>query len=113
MPQEDWEKISGLVAQIIFEVKGLKKSDFMKEFKEYGIFSEATLNVFDRLIGEDYTKGDIEDILKATEKGIEEIKYVLELNEEGNLPLKPAQIESMKNVIKEEQNIAKRIKSKL
>jgi hypothetical protein len=37
----------------------------------------------------------------------------LELNEEGNLPLKPAQVESMKNVIKEEQNIAKRIKSKL
>jgi hypothetical protein len=113
MPQEDWEKISGLVAQIIFDVKGLKKSDFMNEFKQYGIFSEATLNVFDRLIGDDYNKADIEDILKATEKGIEEIKYVLELNEEGNLPLKPAQVESMKNVIKEEQNIAKRIKSKL
>jgi len=113
MPQEDWEKISGLVAQIIFEVKGLKKSDFMNEFKQYGIFSEATLNVFDRLIGDDYNKADIEDILKATEKGIEEIKYVLELNAEGNLPLKPAQVESMKNVVKEEQNIAKRIKSKL
>jgi len=113
MPQEDWEKISGLVAQIIFEVKDLKKSDFMNEFKQYGIFSEATLNVFDRLIGDDYAKADIEDILKATEKGIEEIKYVLELNSEGSLPLKPAQVESMKNVVKEEQNIAKRIKSKL
>ena len=113
MPQEDWEKISGLVAQIIYDVKGLKKSDFMSEFKQYGIFSEATLNVFNRLIGDDYTKADIEDILKATEKGIEEIKYVLDLNAEGNLPLKPTQVESMKNVVKEEQNIAKRIKSKL
>jgi len=37
----------------------------------------------------------------------------LELNAEGSLPLKSAQIESMKNVIKEEENIAKRIKSKL
>ena len=101
MPQEDWEKVSGLVAQIIFEVKGLKKSDFMNEFKQYGIFSEATLNVFNRLIGDDHTKADIEDILRATEKGIEEIKYVLELNAEGNLPLKPAQVQSMKNVIKE------------
>ena len=113
MPQEDWEKVSGLVAQIIFEVKGLKKSDFMNEFKQYGIFSEATLNVFNRLIGDDHTKADIEDILRATEKGIEEIKYVLELNAEGNLPLKPAQVQSMKNVIKEEKDIAKRIKSKL
>jgi ferritin-like metal-binding protein YciE len=85
----------------------------MNEFKQYGIFSEATLNVFNRLIGDDYTKADIEDILKATEKGIEEIKYVLELNADGSLPLKSAQIESMKNVIKEEENIAKRIKSKL
>ena len=113
MPVEDWEKISGLVAQIIFDVKGLKKSDFMKEFTEYGIFSEASLNVFDRLIGKDYNKEDIEKILAATQKGIEEIKYVLELNEEGALPLKPAQVESMKSVIKNEEDVLKRIKSKI
>jgi hypothetical protein len=113
MPQDDWEKISGLVSQIIFDVKGLKKSDFMKEFTEYGIFSEASLNVFNRLIGDDYTKEDIEKILAATEKGIEEIKYILELHKEGALSFKPEKVESMKNVVKSEETILQKIKSKL
>ena len=113
MPAEDWEKISGLVAQIIFDVKGLKKKDFMEEFKKYGIFSEATLNVFDRLIGNDYTKADIEEIMAATERGIEEIKYVLDLNAEGSLPLKPTQVENMKAVVKNEKEVLNRIKSKI
>ena len=113
MPAEDWEKISGLVAQIIFDVKGLSKKDFMEEFKRFGIYSEATLNVFDKLIGNDYTKGDIEEILAATEKGMEEIRYVLELNAEGNLPIKPIQLENMKNVAKNEREVLDRIKSKL
>ena len=114
MPKEDWERISGLVSQIIFEVKDLKKSDFMKEFKENGIYGDAAMNVFEQLIGDDYTKADIEDILSATEKGIEDMKYLLDLHKEtGHPPMKPAQIEGMKNAIKEEQNMAKRIKSKL
>ena len=113
MPQEDWESISGLIAQIIFVDKGLRKSDFMNEFKQYGIFSEAALNVFNKLIGDDYTKADIEDILEATGNGIEDMKYVLELNAAGSLPLKPAQVEGMKNIIKEEQNMIKKIKAKL
>jgi phenylalanyl-tRNA synthetase beta subunit len=113
MPQEDWEGISGLVAQIIFDDKGLKKSDFIKEYKQSGIFSDASLNVFNRLIGDDYTKGDIEDILKATEKGIEDIKHVLDLYDNGDLVLKAAHAESMRKLIKEEQDIIKKIKAKL
>jgi hypothetical protein len=113
MPQEDWESISGLVAQIIFDDKGLKKSDFIKEYKQSGIFSDASLNVFNRLIGDDYTKGDIEDILKATEKGIEDIKHVLDLYDSGSLILKADQAENMKKLIKEEQEIIKKIKAKL
>jgi hypothetical protein len=113
MPQEDWEGISGLVAQIIFDDKGLKKSDFIKEYKQSGIFSDASLNVFNRLIGDDYSKGDIEDILKATEKGIEDIKHVLDLYDNGDLVLKAAHAESMRKLIKEEQDIIKKIKAKL
>lgn len=113
MPQEDWEGISGLVAQIIFDDKGLKKSDFIKEYKQSGIFSDASLNVFNRLIGDDYSKGDIEDILKATEKGIEDIKHVLDLYDNGDLVLKVAHAESMRKLIKEEQDIIKKIKAKL
>jgi hypothetical protein len=113
MPQEDWENISGLVAQIIAEDKGLNKSDFMKEYKQFGIISDASLNVFNRLIGDDCTKGDIEDILKATEKVIEDIKYVLDLYGNGDLVLKAADSENMRNLIKEEQNIIKKIKAKL
>ena len=114
MPKEDWERISGLVSQIIFEVKDLKKSDFMNEFKGNGIYGDAAMNVFDQLIGDDYTKADIEDILSATEIGIGDMKYLLDLHKEsGHPPMKPAQIEAMKNAIKGEQNILKRIKSKL
>jgi hypothetical protein len=113
MPQEDWENISGLVAQIIAEDKGLNKSDFMKEYKQFGIISDASLNVFNRLIGDDCTKGDIEDILKATEKVIEDIKYVLDLYGNGDLVLKAADSENMRNLIKEKQNIIKKIKAKL
>jgi hypothetical protein len=114
LPKEDWERLSGLVSQIIFEVKNLKKSDFMNEFKGNGIYGDAAMNVFEQLIGDDYTKADIEDILSATEKGIEDMKYLLDLHKEtGHPPMKPAQIEGMKNAIKGEQNILKRIKSKL
>ena len=113
MPQEDWERISGLVSKIIFVDKGLKKRDFMKEYKRSGILSDAGLNVFNSLIGDDYTKSDIEDILKATEMNIVDIKYILELNAAGGLPIKAAQVEDMKNLIKEEQNIIKKIKAKL
>jgi len=112
MPQEDWEKISGLVSQIIFEVKGLKKSDFMKEFKEYGIYSEASLNVFNSLIGDDYNKSDIEEIVSATEKGIEEIKYILDLAEEGTIKFDASKIRSMKEVISNEKEILRKIKAK-
>ena len=85
----------------------------MKEYKRSGILSDAGLNVFNSLIGDDYTKSDIEDILKATEMNIVDIKYILELNAAGGLPLKAAQVEDMKNLIKEEQNIIKKIKAKL
>ena len=44
---------------------------------------------------------------------IVDIKYILELNAAGSLPLKAAQVEDMKNLIKEEQNIIKKIKAKL
>lgn len=113
MPQEDWERISGLVSKIIFVDKGLKKRDFIEEYKRSGILSDAGLNVFNSLIGDDYTKSDIEDILKSTEMNIVDIKYILELNAAGSLPLKAAQVEDMKNLIKEEQNIIKKIKAKL
>jgi hypothetical protein len=85
----------------------------MKEYKQFGIISDASLNVFNRLIGDDFTKGDIEDILKATEKVIEDIKYVLDLYGNGDLVLKAADSENMRNLIKEEQNIIKKIKAKL
>jgi hypothetical protein len=69
--------------------------------------------VFNRLIGDDYTKGDIEDILKATEIVIVDVKYVLDLYGKGDLVLKATDAENMRNLIKEEQNIIKKIKAKL
>ncbi len=115
MPQEDWERISGLVSQIIFESnKKLTKSAFLSEFKETGIFTEATLNVFDKLIGKDYTKEDIEAILLSTEKAVEDIKYLLELYDQGAFPIKDKeQHATMKKVVANEKEMLDRIKSKL
>jgi HEPN domain-containing protein len=118
MSEDEWGKIAGVVAEIISEDKGINKRDFMNHFKEHGIISDAGFNVFNSLIGDDYTKGDIEDILKATEEVIGDIKYVLDGYEKGKSPYldEPGYkdfFENLKKTIKEEQNIIKKIKAKL
>jgi HEPN domain-containing protein len=118
MSEDEWGKIAGVVAEIISEDKGINKRDFMNHFKEHGIISDAGFNVFNSLIGDDYTKGDIEDILKATEEVIGDIKYVLDGYEKGKSPYldEPEYkdlLGNLRKTVKEEQNIIKKIKAKL
>lgn len=114
MPQEDWERISGLVAQIIErEFRGIRKSDFLQIFRELGIFTEANLNVFDAIIGKDYTQKDMEDIIKTTTNSLQEMKFVLELCQSGDLSLPTKSLESIKIAMKEEKKILEKLKAKL
>jgi hypothetical protein len=76
---QDWEKISADVTQIIFEVRGLKRSDFLKEFKKSGIFSEATWEIWDRLIGDAYTAQDIQDIEQKTKTNLGQMQDLIDL----------------------------------
>jgi hypothetical protein len=113
MTEEDWKKISGTVAQIIYEVKKLKKSDFMQVFKDSGIFTEAALNVFDRLIENDYTTQDIEKIIKVTENGLQDMEYVIELYKDGTLPPDAKNMEKIKNVLENKDTVIRKLKDKM
>jgi hypothetical protein len=107
--EKEWENISGIVAEIIAEQKKITKNDFMKEFKEMGIFNQAGLNVFDAIIGNDYTKSDIEDILASTEFVIAEIENIL--NSGGGRNQKD--LEKFQTVLKNKDEIIEKIKAKL
>ena len=113
MPEEDWEKISGTVAQIIFEVKHMKVKDFIEEFKKHGIYTEAALNVFDKVIGKNYDSSDIEEILSNTKDGLEDMKYMLELGKEGGMQVDKESIKKMELALSQRDQILKRIESKL
>ena len=113
MPQEDWEKISGIVAQIIFEDKGLKKEAFMKIFMENGIFVEATWKVFDSLIGKDYTKQEMETIGASTMEGIEEMANLIEVDADGSLGLKKSDVDAMKSIVANKAEIEKEIAKRI
>jgi hypothetical protein len=113
MPQEDWEKISGIVAQIIFEDKGLKKEAFMKIFMENGIYVEATWKVFDSLIGKDYTKQEMETIGDSTMEGIEEMANLIEVDADGSLGLKKSDVDAMKSIVANKAEIEKEIAKRI
>jgi len=113
MPQEDWEKISGIVAQIIFEDKGLKKEAFMKIFMENGIYVDATWKVFDSLIGKDYTKQEIETIGASTMEGIEEMANLIEVDADGSLGLKQSDVDAMKAIVANKAEIEKEIAKRI
>ena len=114
MPEEDWKQISGLVATIILDVKGLHKKDFMNKFKIVGIYTEAAMNVFDKLIGDDYTKQDIKELVAKTESGIDDMKHIYEIHQKGISTISDKnRLELLKGVIKDEENIMKMLKSKL
>jgi hypothetical protein len=113
MTEEDWKKISGTVAQIIFEVKKLKKSDFMEVFKDTGIFTQAALNVFDRLMEDDYTSQDISKIIDETEKGLQDMEYIIELYDDGTLPADPKAMERIREVLKNKDEVIKKLKDKI
>jgi len=113
MPQEDWERISGIVSQIIFEDKGLTKGAFMKIFKENGIYVEATWNVFDSLIGKDYTKEEMKEIGDSTKSGLEAMAELLEIEDSGALGMRKSDVDAMKEVVSNKKWVLEQISKRM
>lgn len=113
MPQEDWENIAGIVSEIIFTDKGLSKSQFMKIFKGNGIYTEATWKVFDTIIGEDYTKDDMEEIETAVKRGIEDMGILLELSKTGSINLKPKDRDAMEGITSNKKDVIENVRKRM
>jgi hypothetical protein len=66
MDDDEWERISSIVTYLIKEEKGIKPTDFIDKFKESGIYSPEAWETFSYVIGDDYTKEDMEEIKAST-----------------------------------------------
>jgi hypothetical protein len=71
----------------------------MKVFIKNGIYVEATWNVFDALIGKDYTKAEMMEIQESTEDGVNAMQELLEVDDAAALGMRPTDIARMKEVV--------------
>ncbi len=114
MSKEQWQSISGEVSRIIYDQLELKDKDFMDFFKDNGIYTIAMWNVFDEIVGNKYTAEDMQALLASTEEGISEISTVVKLAEKGKgFKAGKEEIENLKNIVKEKDDILKRITSRI
>ncbi len=80
---EEWDQISGIVALIIREERGIPVSDFIKEFKGGGIFTPSAWEVFDHVVEGEYTKKDMEEIKSTTLEVLKELEGFIEARKKG------------------------------
>lgn len=114
MTEEEWGQISGTVADIISQTeKKISKADFMEVFKDAGIFTEASLNVFDKMIGDAYTAKDINDIIGVTKSRLEDMEYILELYKENKIPRDARTEEAMKVALESADDVMAKLKDKI
>jgi hypothetical protein len=119
MSEEEWSQISGTVSDIISQTNKISKSDFMAVFKDAGIFTYASLNVFDKMVGSSYTSKDIEDIVEVTQEMLEDMKYVMEIYREGKKDKKGKSLvdsrtaESIKLALESAPGVIKKLKDKI
>ena len=96
--EEEWESLSGIVAMIMMETEGLKASNFMEFFRANGILTDSGWEVFKKIIGDKYTKEDMEQIYDNTIEAFESIDYVLDSGElEGISPEQKKKFQAIKN----------------
>ena len=108
-----WEKISGSVSRIVANASNLSDKLFMKCFIDSGILTEAAWNIFDSVIGKDYTREEMEAIKDSTIFHIDNFIYILDKVGDGVVSYDTSTIERMKAIIANrawiEKEIAKRI----
>jgi hypothetical protein len=80
---------------------------------ENGIYVPATWNVFDSLIGKDYTKQEMEALRDSTMEGIEEMADLIEVDADGSLGLKQSDVDAMKSIVANKAEIEKEIAKRL
>jgi hypothetical protein len=106
---DQWDQVSGIVSFIVKEERNIPTSDFVKEFKDGGIFTVSAWEVFDYVVEGDYTKKDIEKIKETTISVIETLEEFIILKEKGktfNIP--EDQYKKMVSAVKyKDENIAK------
>ena len=81
---EQWDQVSGIVALIVKEERSIPVSDFVKEFRNGGIFTVSAWEVFDYVVEGDYTKKDMEEIKQTTLEVISEVEGMKVLIDKGN-----------------------------
>lgn len=114
MKQEDWDQISGEVSRIISDQMGMKKSDFLNFFKDNGLFTDATWNVFDEMVGPNYTADDMREILKATEEALDDMELVLLVySKKKKSNLGDSNVSAVKEVVNNRDDIIKAIKARI
>jgi hypothetical protein len=67
-------------------------------------------NVFDSVVGNEYTSDDMAKIYKATEEGIDDYRYVLTLK---NMPNVKENLDYYKSIIAREEDILSDIKKRM
>ena len=113
MSPEEWEEISADVSRLIFDEMGLKPSDFLEFFKENGIFTESMWNVFDEIIGNSYSKDDMERIYTASEEGYDDIELIYQMFKKKGVGIKKEDAEVLKDVIGRKEEFLNAIKARI
>jgi hypothetical protein len=117
MTKDQWDKISGTVSKYASEVWGISKDKFLEAFRSYGIFSDGVWNIFDSVVGKDFTSKDMQDILKSTESGFEDFKYIVSTFSSLPSSIRDNEIQSkaqeIKDILKNKDYLINKIKSNI
>lgn len=113
LEESEWERIAGVVSEIIKTTENLKTSQFLKFFKENGILSESGWEVFNRVVGDDYTKEDMKKIKEQTDEGFETIEYIIQENKRKAIKTKQEEIQRMKECLESKDNVMDRFNAKM
>jgi hypothetical protein len=110
---EQWDQISGIVSMIIAEAEDLKPSHFLEEFRTYGILTKSSVGVFDYVVGDDYTKKDIDKIIDATKQNQESARDFLMTYRAGFGKVKAEHLALLEEIERDEAEVLKALESKL
>jgi hypothetical protein len=111
--QSDWDQIADAVSSIILNSKDISVDSLLGAFTKNGIYSESGWKVFDTLIGDKYTKQQMEDIMKSTESGLEVLQTIINRNREGTLQNKSQDLQNYSEIIGNKDWIYQQIKDRL
>lgn len=116
MSEEHWERISSLVSEIVSEIKGLTSEDFLTVFlggkrsdSIGGVYSEASWNIFDKLVGTNYTKTQIERLYDEMVIGYDTMEEIMIQIADGEHPyMKKEDIKAMEYALEyKDKSLAK------